>query len=163
MPAALKVDGAAELRRALKRVGVETGTQILGDALDKGAEVFLAAIVARAPVGKTGNLKNGFRKRKRTVTRGARGLLVRAGVQQTKQGSHAMLVEFGHRIVVGGRATRVRKNRRGGRIIAGTGGRVVGQVPAHPFIRPAFQAAAAQVDRMIETDLWRGLERRWGR
>jgi len=51
-------------------------------------------------------------------------------------------VEYGHRLVRGGR------NRKG----RGGPGRVVGNVPAHPFIRPAFEASAdAAVDTFVTT------------
>lgn len=139
MPAVMRLEGAAELRRALRRLGAEIGPQVLGEAIDEGSAIFLDAITARAPVGPTGNLKAGFRVRKRTAFRGK----VRGGVRRTKKAAHAHLVEFGHRVV--------------------RGGQVVGHAAAHPFIRPAFQAARAQAERQIDATLRRGIDQRWGR
>lgn len=139
MPAIMKLEGARELRRDLRRLGSEIGPQVLGDALEAGAEIFMQAIQARAPVGKTGNLRAGWRLRKRLVRRG----LVRSGVQRTRGAAHAMPVEFGHRVV--------------------RNGLVVGHAAAHPFIRPAFEAARWPAERVIDTALRRGIEMRWGR
>lgn len=139
MPAVMRLEGARELRRDLRRLGAEIGPQVLGDAIEAGAEVVMQAIQARAPIGKTGNLRAGWRIRKRRVTRG----VIRSGVQRTRGAAHAIPVEFGHRVV--------------------RNGRVVGHAPAHPFIRPAFEAARGAVEQTIDTALRRGIDLRWGR
>jgi len=139
MPAVMRLEGAAELRRALRRLGNEIGPQVLGEAIDAGSAVFRDAIEARAPLGRTGNLRAGWRVRKRTFYRGT----VRGGVNRTKKAAHAHLVEFGHRVV--------------------RAGRVVGHAAAHPFIRPAFEAARPRAEQLIDTALRRGIDARWGR
>jgi len=145
MPAVMQIQGLRELKRDLRRLGQEVGSVVIADALDEGAEIFESAIRRRAPV-RRGVLRDSFvvrqSKRNRHSSLYRKGIY-RAGVGWRKSGSHAMPVEFGHRIV--------------------RGGKVVGHVPAHPFIRPAFDAAKSQAEHYIEEALRRGLDQRWGR
>jgi hypothetical protein len=71
-----------------------------------------------------------------------------------KAGAHGWLVEHGHRMVVGGTVARVNKaSRQFGRSpkaksAANTGaGRVVGQVPEHPILLPAYEKAKAGMEQ----------------
>lgn len=65
------------------------------------------------------------------VTIDANGNGGKAQITFNKKGMVALWVEYGHRMVTGGRY-----NRRGSR--------QVGNVPPHPFMRPAFEAAAEE-------------------
>lgn len=75
---------------------------------------------------------------------------------------HAHLVEFGHRLVKVRRVGKtLRKDRRSGRyrerdVIVS---RVVGHVPPHPFLRPAFDAQREAVVDRFGVEVGRALER----
>lgn len=61
--------------------------------------------------------------------------------------NYAHLVEYGHRMVVGGKL--------------GQGGRIVGFVPPHPFMRDAFDATEQQMKDRFFKWVNRGLQREW--
>lgn len=55
----------------------------------------------------------------------------------------ARLVEYGHKNIKGGKAN--------------SGGKEIGFVPAHPFIRPAFEASAAAAQEQFRESMDRGI------
>ena len=99
--------------------------------------------------------------RKKTKTYKADGAVVTLVGGKWPEAAHAHLVEFGHRMVVGGTVERLgggptpvskRTGVRGG-------GRVVGFVPAQPFIRRAFDATKGQAMAIAERALRVGVKR----
>lgn len=98
---------------------------------------------------------------KRTKTYVRLGAVVTVIGGKWSDAPHAHLVEFGHRMVVGGTVERLkggligiskRTGRRGG-------GLVVGQVAAKPFMRPAFDSTKGQAMAIAERALRIGVER----
>jgi len=139
----IKVD-IEDVKRALRELPKEIAQKAIRGALMDGAEISRAAVQRMAP-------KRGFwppkrvkgravppgRLRKAVVKRwNARSRLGDAVVSVAFRRSafYWHMVEFGHRIVVGRRGRR----------------RVVGQVPPHPFVRPAAaQTLPAAVGRVM--------------
>ena len=75
-------------------------------------------------------------------------------------GSVGWLVEHGHRIVTGGTVKRINRARKDfGRAdkaaqAANTGaGRVVGQAPAHPILRPAYEKSKAGMEEAFAAEI----------
>lgn len=116
-------------------------------AVIAGAEVIGEAMVERAPVldGKTpgsdslepGDIRDGIKAWGRQIDGEPVGFVGPVG----KDGNIpkvAYLVEYGHRMVTGGKSTLGPDGKFRG------GGKVSEQdVPAHPFLRPAFESSAA--------------------
>ena len=106
-----------------------------------------------------GVLAKNITKRNKTYIR--LGAVVTVVGAKWSEAPHAHLVEFGHRMVVGGTVERLRggttplskqTGKRGG-------GRVVGFVKAKPFMRPAFDSTKGQVMAIAERALRIGVER----
>jgi HK97 gp10 family phage protein len=135
------LEGAKELRAQLKKLGNEVGGVVLADAVNGAGDLLLAETQARAPV-KRGILRDNLVLRR--AARTARSSLFRKGIARARIGyrraaMHAGPVEAGHHLV--------------------RNGRVVGHVPAHPFMRPAFDALKERLVQEIETELDRGIQR----
>jgi HK97 gp10 family phage protein len=100
--------------------------------------------------------------RKKTKTYKADGSVVTIVGGKFPEAAHAHLVEFGHRMVVGGTVSRLKKQwsaSRSSRTGKRGGGRVVGFVPAKPFMRPAYDATKGQAMAIAEQALRVGIER----
>jgi HK97 gp10 family phage protein len=147
--------GLAELEAKLEAMSTEQATRAVNRGLAAGGEVFREAVAEAAPIRPDlpsgtalppGALKSDIVKRR---TRDADGAPVEV-VGPGKYTRHAAVwVEYGHRLVRGG-YSRMTKN--GG--FRGPG-KEIGKVPAHPFIRPAFEASAekataAAIDTIVE-------------
>lgn len=150
----LEMENIDELSDKLKALGETTRRRYLKNALAEGSLVMRDAVEDAAP------------ERTDTWTEGSDSLPpgalksdIDVGLQMTDEGGHAFIgpgpktgyvarfVEFGHRLVTGSRAHKQRDQK------------VVGHVPAHPFMRPAADAAAqATLDRFAE-QLTEDLER----
>lgn len=131
----ITTQGFPELERTLEEMGHSLGEQICRKSLRAGGQLIKAAIAANAPVrpdlpagtalppgalqsdvqvtvSKDKNLPDSFS----------------AWIEPGKETIHvARWVEWGHRLVRG-------KSRKGSSV------NVIGDVPAHPYIRPAFDA-----------------------
>jgi HK97 gp10 family phage protein len=152
---------------ALEKLPDEFDPKMIDQAASAGAEVFLKALIERAPVradmpspGSTGLrpfwVKADMRKRRAKDFPGwiigpssATAYVVR-------------FLEYGHMLVRGGK--RGRMNGKTGNV----GGKVIGHVPAHPFVRPAFdtakgaaiEASKAKLAKLI-ADYWKKAESGW--
>jgi HK97 gp10 family phage protein len=153
----VKVEGLAELQTKLDALTTKQANKCIRTALKAGALIEQAAIVERAPIkDETGGmlppgaLKSDIVIRFMKDDQGA----ISAKVGPAKLTAHvARWVEYGHRIVQGGRSRVLASGRTRGR------GRQTGLVPAHPFIRPAYEASRQQVITTICTTLATELEK----
>ena len=120
-----KVEGLAQLQDRLRKLSTDDAQRFMSHALAAGAEVFKREEQDRAPerpdLPSGTALPPGALRRDVIITRVPHQpiFMVRPG-RLTNHAAH--LVEYGHELV--------------------RGGRVVGQVPAHPYARPAFEAGA---------------------
>lgn len=113
------VEGLDELIKAFEKLPGEMANQYLRDATNKLAASLYDAVLSNTPQGETGNLRKGIKLSKAGKPR-SNYFRVVASVKSTAP--HTALVEFGHKLVKGGKL--------------GAGGKVVGKVEGHPFIRP---------------------------
>ncbi len=152
----ITVEGLSELQAKLDALTQKQADRCIRTALKAGAVIEQAAIVERAPIrdGTGGYLPPGALKSDIVI----RFLKDTTGVISAKVGpakltAHvARWVEYGHRIVQGGRNRIVTDKQRGN-------GVVTGEVPAHPFIRPAYEASRAEVISTICKTLATELEK----
>jgi HK97 gp10 family phage protein len=131
----------------LEDLGTQAGEHAIRKALRAGAAIEQAAIEERAPVNDLtgGSLPAGALRADITVrmTRSDQGN-ISAIVGPGKLTRHvADWVEYGHRMVTGGRSRKLANGKTKGP------GQEVGTVPEHPFIRPAYEATAQEVANTI--------------
>lgn len=124
---------------------------VLVQAIRSALQPVRSAIAGVAPRGKTGKLASSI-----TTRVGGRGAGIQAAIVAGTGYGH--LVEYGHRMVIGGRVQRqtLRSARGALKPQATSGrfaGRVVGQVAPHPFARPTFAAMAGQFSADVEAQL----------
>lgn len=148
---------ASQLTMNLQKLRQRMATTGKRRAVIAGARVIGAAMTERAPVlDKTtaqstsldpGDLKANIKVRSRTESNGEIVGLVGPKGKEGRIGKVAYNVEYGHRIVTGGQSRlgldgifRGRKRADGTFEPAGT---VIGDVPEHQFLRPAFEASAS--------------------
>lgn len=148
----LKVDGLKELQRALDSLPKEIQGRPLKSAVSAGAKVILDEAISKAPVGETGNLRKSlYRYRSRSQsTKGKETYLV--GVRKGK-----------------GIYGNTRLNRRMGRVGKKytTQGEAyywrfiefgTSKMPAHPFLRPAFESQKERAVQIIKERLGKAIE-----
>lgn len=144
--------GFDELATSMEGLSEEISGQGMERMVRAGAAVFKRAMVERAPVldKKTtgsdsldpGAMRDGIRV---YVPKGETPVEAHIGPRKALQ-RVAVDVEYGHRSVHGGRLTLLGNGKTSGKGVAGE------DVPAHPFIRPAYEAAfSAAEDAMIES------------
>jgi HK97 gp10 family phage protein len=158
-----KVVGLHELDAKLSELGDKAAKRIMGAGLRAAGEVFAEAVRARAPVRSggaggsalpPGALKNDIGYHVGGTEDGGRPLpavFVRPGKYTQRV---ANWVEYGHRQVHGGylKLNRATGQRRGP-------GRETGAVPAHPFIRPAYEAARERAAQACCDAIAKGVEK----
>jgi HK97 gp10 family phage protein len=146
----IRVEGLSELQAKLEELSTKQADTAIRAALKAGAEVERVAISERAPIKDTtgGSLPDGALANDIVVKikRSDQGFLY-AVVGPDKYTAHvARWVEYGHRLVRGGRSRLLKNGKTGGP------GSQVGTVPEHPFIRPAFESTRQEVvDVMCQT------------
>ena len=136
------MENSDEIVRKLQSLEGAVRKQVLEKVALEALEPMLEETNRRTPV-EEGDLKRGNKKH----IRKSRENFVEAEVANTAP--HAHLVEFGHRNVKGGRL--------------GKGGRQVGTIPPHPFMRPAFDATQAKVCREVGERIGREVTQRWSK
>lgn len=151
----IDVQGVPELNSLLTELAGAAAERAIAKGVIAAAEVFQEAITEAAPVRTEtdrptsalppGKLKSSIQIRLLRPKNGT----VRAFIEPSRETRHvARFVEFGHRLVKGDRST---KNKRGG--YTGSG-KQIGFVPAHPFVRPAFESSeGGALDAAIETTI----------
>lgn len=186
----MTVSGVDDLLSAFDQLGKIGARAAMQDAMKKGAELTAEAARRLAPRGEDPTTKRRLadsiavranlsrsQNRKRGARRGEAEIFVGSTAP------HAHLVEFGHMNVKVTRAdeatqrtfTRRVKQKGGGFSLVTVRGklarqvtsrRVVGHVPAHPFMRPAFDATKAAATKVIFEEFGRSLVKvaqRYGR
>jgi HK97 gp10 family phage protein len=158
-----QVTGLKELDQKLGELGDKAAKRIIRDALKAAGTVFELAVRARAPVRSGGSsgtalppgaLKNDIDSVIGTTDDGGPPLpavIVRPG-KYTRRA--AEWVEYGHRQVRGGylKVSPSGKQR-------GPGREIGGPVPAHPFVRPAYEAAREEAAAVCCNELALGVEK----
>ena len=134
----VRVEGGDALRRALLAVGRRV-YRLVDKALLAAAEPVRQEASRRAPV-RTGRLASSIVAERERPRRHLR----RVRVGPNKEAYYGLFVELGHVIRVGG---------------SGRKGKVLGHVPARPFLRPALDARADEAVRIAAETVRSGLER----
>jgi Bacteriophage HK97-gp10, putative tail-component len=146
--------GFDKLDANLLELNGATGERIIRKAMRAGGEVVQAAITDLAPVRTDGlggdssnpawNLPPGALKSdiQLTVTKDKQTGSIAAYIEPGRYSKFvATMVEYGHEIAKGG------KLGKSGR------GKVIGHVPAHPFVRPAMDLSTDAAIEAIETTI----------
>jgi HK97 gp10 family phage protein len=153
----IDVQGLAAIQAQLDALTKEAGDRAIRKALRAGAEVEKAAIEEAAPVKDVtggilpaGALKSDITIRMSKDEQGTIIAIVGPG-KLTKW--VARLVEYGHRLVRGGRSRVLANGKTKGP------GKEIGTVQAHPFIRAGYEASRQAVADAICTTLATEVER----
>jgi len=132
MKVRMKVEGGDKIARKLQMMAEEVARTHMRECALAGAEVIRAEIETTAP-RKTGTLAGDIQKEVKKQTKSRVDIHVGPG----SEGWHGRLVEDGHAIVVDGKK--------------------VGDVPPHPFMRPAFDAKTGEAYDAFAAELRRRL------
>jgi HK97 gp10 family phage protein len=148
----------SKLKVDLERVRQHMTTKAARKAVVAGAEVIGAAMIERTPVLvekmagsdslEPGELKANIRVRGRTAQDGSQYALVGPAGKQGEISRVAHLVEYGHRTVTGGES----RLNAAGKLVGGGKVHEV-DVPAHPFLRPAFEESASEAANVVAETL----------
>jgi HK97 gp10 family phage protein len=146
----IDIEGLSDLQAKLDDLSTKAGERAIRAALRAGAAIEQAAIIERAPVkdGTGGVLPEGALKSDIVVkmSRDEQGTIIAIVGPAKLTKWIARLVEYGHRNVRGGVSRLVKGKAKGP-------GSVIGNVAAHPFIRPAYEASRQAVADAICTTL----------
>jgi len=154
MRVTIRTKGMQEIREALNMLPREMAGEHLREVALIGAEVIRQEAVANALKHKrSGNLAKNIEKE---IARESIGSRVIVHIGPNKDAWYGRLVEFGHAIV-----RVVSRVRKGGRVRRIT--EHLGQVPLHPWLRPAFDSKRREAQKVMEQEFRRRLERIWRR
>jgi HK97 gp10 family phage protein len=132
MKVRFKVEGGDKIARRLQMLAEEVAREHMRECALAGAEVIRAEAATLAP-RKTGTLAENIEKEVRKQTKSRVDIHIGPG----EKAWYGRLVEDGHAIVVAGKK--------------------VGDVPPHPFMRPAFDAKTGEAYDAFEAELRRRL------
>lgn len=143
MPMALKITGLAEMETRVKLLQQQLREQTPREAVREAAKVILAEMRTQAPIldektAKSTALDPGTLKASLGIaahTSVKRGVAM-AAIGPRRNQQVAGWVEYGHQLIRRHPKGTVKLKVKGGGM-----GVVVGQVKAHPFLRPAFEAS----------------------
>jgi HK97 gp10 family phage protein len=137
MSVTVSVQGLEEIDGLLARVKLEVRGKALARAIRKAGNRGRDLAVAAAPENTDAADEPEFPKLKESIavkyTESEERVAAIVGPKKAARQGH--LVEFGHRIVVGGKL--------------GQGGRIIGKASPQPWFRPARDAAEPEVERII--------------
>jgi len=136
----IKLKGSKELERTIKKLSRCLDLNEVEKVFLKGAKVIAEDARSRAPKGPTGNLKKAIVAK--TLQRIGKEPAPAIVAVDYRKGPHAHLVEFGT-------GPRYQKKT----------GRYVGQMPAKPFFRPAWDRNKDRVLNKIADELEKKVER----
>jgi HK97 gp10 family phage protein len=153
------IEGLQALDARLKEMGNAEAKKCIKKALKAGAVVVQKEIQERTPVRpdlpSTTALPVGALVNDIEVAGIVDGDNLAIMIGPGKHTEHAArLVEYGHRSVTGGTSTKGKdgKYRGNGREVKAVNGVTGGQVPPHPFIRPAYEASrTGATDVLVKT------------
>ncbi len=140
--AGITVRGIPEVQQNLRDFPRKLAINCFRKALGRAAAVFEAELRARCPeadVASSDEYGKLIDNLISTITLDLNGRGGRMQVGFGRKDFVAIFVEYGHRMVAHGATAEDRKNNYEGKLL--------GSVPAHPFMRPAFAAGA---DKAIE-------------
>jgi HK97 gp10 family phage protein len=148
----IKIEGLDALKATFQALATKGADRCVLKALQAGAVIEQAAITERAPVKDTtgGMLPDGALKSDIVITthRNKSRDTPYVTVAPGKYTSHvALWVEYGHRLIRGGYSRLLKSGKTRGP------GAQIGTVPAHPFIRPAYEASRQEVAAAIASTL----------
>ena len=181
----IKITGTAELCALLQGLREDMRADMLGRAVDAGAEPILQGAKRMVPVG-TGALRNSLTKAvRKDQEKGTAYAIIgpdrayyqdgqringRLGnkfarfIGSSKPANYAHLVEFGHRIAAKGAESQILRKARRSPGTQDILGQTSGVVPAKPFMRPAVMAGAAEaadiMAGVIDAELGRAINKR---
>lgn len=140
----IHMTGGAELERRLKALPGKIAKKLIRRALRSGAKIILAQAKANAPVD-TGALKKSLKVRAaKRRGRGSVGVTVSTAEGDFKGDQfYASFIEYGHK-----------RGKRPGK--GATDARE--EVPARPFMRPAFDEKKQEAVNVISSTLGAGIE-----
>ena len=142
----VRLKGAEDIKQRLNLLPKEIAGQELREVAMQGAEVIRRQAEANALAHKkSGTLAGDIHAE---IARESLGQQVIVHIGPGKEGWYGRLLEFGHAIVRGRRKAEKR---------------VIGQVPPHPWLRPAFDATKEQAQKLMADEFRRRLERIWRR
>lgn len=155
----LRIEGLDDLEDRLMRLGSKEADRMTRQALMVGGRVIQEAIADLAPVRPElpsgtalpeGALKQDIELH---IERGAETKSVQAVISPGSRTSYAAKwVEYGHRLVRGGYSRLLANGKTRGK------GKQVGDVSAHPFIRPGFEASKAAAQDAVSKEFIRLFE-----
>jgi HK97 gp10 family phage protein len=153
----IKLDGFEQLKATFESLATKDADACLIKALKAGAVIEQAAIVELAPVKDStgGILPDGALKSDIQITTHrpkSRSAYVTVG--PGKYTAHvARWVEYGHRLVRGGRSTVLKNGKTRGP------GKEIGMVQEHSFVRKGYEASRQAVSDAISTTLVAEIEK----
>jgi len=179
----MRVDltGDKELIKTLKRLEAKTLRKVVRRAT--GLSMTPVKRDAKKRIhNRTGALKRSISKKTKTYTntRTVISLIgAKAGYKEMSNrygkvvpANYEHLVEFGHRLVKGGKASKLSSESymklykgdlselySGNSKEGPSGGRVIGWVPAHPFMRPALRTNKHKIISKFKKETWTGIVR----
>jgi HK97 gp10 family phage protein len=163
----VQFEGLKELDDKLKQLSDKAARKVIRAGLMEGGKVFQAAVIERAP--ERPDLPSGD-----ALPVGALKLDIELHFGRDPEGLPAAIVtpgdhtahvadwvEYGHRMVTGGYSKETRpgsgKYRGSGMQLKNDEGELV-NVPAHPFIRPAYEGSQAEATDVAIRKIARGIE-----
>lgn len=151
--------GLKELQAKLADLGTKAGHKVVREALLEGGKVLQTAIAERAPerpeLPSGTALQPGALRQDIELHIGTADGRPAAIVEPGKYTRHvAGWVEYGHRIVKGG-YSRLLHGRNEGKHRGP--GHQIGDVPAHPFIRPGYEAARVEAAHVTCAAIAKGI------
>lgn len=148
----------SKLKVDLERIRQRMVTKAARKAVIAGAEVIGAAMIERTPEQiernagsdslEPGEVKANIKVRAKTGQDGSQYALVGPTGRGGAISRVSHLVEYGHRMVTGGKS---RLNSLG--VLVGGGNVHERDVPAYPFLRPAYEASAAEAQDVVAETL----------
>lgn len=145
MPITVSVEGLEQVDQQLARIGVEVRGKALTTAIRRAANRGKRSAIEAAPRGWQPegefprldvSIKTKIVERTDRIT---------AIIGPDSKARHGHLVEYGHRMVVGGKLN--------------AGGRVVGFVEARPWFRPSRDRVAPEVEKIFLEALRKAVDR----
>jgi HK97 gp10 family phage protein len=169
----VKLEGAEELIEHLKTLGPKIERKVVRGAISKASTLYVRAARKNARRILRQAEKKGYRRKqgqhlyetiaKRIKTYVKNGVVFCASGPRAKLAPHAHLLEFGHRIVVGGSVKRKQESVRKSKTAAlqakgGRGqGRVVGEVRPYPFMVPAWDETRQTMLTKVMNEIGEGV------